>query len=391
MKNGGLAPYILVSFLIHAGVLFGIGQFLKLPAEEMESTKLIPVEIVVAKEESPASESEPASGELILPDKALQEKSRIITKTSAGPPADRSAALIPKSGEGAPSTTMARMAMADVNAEAPAGEETGSKPMLLASIFIPPQVFPVSPSMPAASHRLAVKIPEVLVETPTVPAPAVSQRPAKVASPMPGNRPTVEPVFEMPPFASEHHDEPRLTLNTNPALRDVPRVPETKSIASRPVILASQQSPAQISPADPTTPATSLLLDVKKPVVPIEAKAEAIPEHPGSLKKIETPLTSPLRLENPAIESNPAPRESNHEPVLMVSTLQIGSDPNGAQVYVDGMLSGVTPLDMKLPVGKHEVRLALPKYYDWQAQIELTEKNQVQPIFFRLLPVESAN
>ena len=58
---------------------------------------------------------------------------------------------------------------------------------------------------------------------------------------------------------------------------------------------------------------------------------------------------------------------------------------------MDGMLSGVTPLDMKLPVGKHEVRLALPKYYDWQAQIELTEKNQVQPIFFRLLPVESAN
>jgi len=75
----------------------------------------------------------------------------------------------------------------------------------------------------------------------------------------------------------------------------------------------------------------------------------------------------------------------------MVSTLQLGSDPNGAQVYVDGLLSGKTPLDMELPVGKHEVRLALPEYYDWKAQIELTEKNKALPIFFRLLPVENAN
>jgi len=391
MKQVGLAPYILVSLLVHAGVLFGIGQLLKLPAEELESTKLIPVEVVVAREESPASEPELAYSDLIPPDSALPVKSQVVAKTPASPPVDTLAAPTPKPGEGEPSIPMARMATAGVIAEAPAGEEVESKPMLLASIFIPPQVSPVSPSMPAASARLAAKIPEILVETQTVHAPADSQRPAKVATPLSGNRPAVEPVFEMAPLASERHHEPRLTLNTNPALRDVPRVPEAETIASRPVILASQLFPAQIAPADPSTPSTSSLLDVKMTAVPIEAKAETISAHPGSLKKIETPLTSPLHRENPAAERNPPPSESTYKPVLMVSTLQFGSDPNGAQVYVDGMLSGITPLDMELPIGKHEVRLTLPKYYDWKAQIELTEKNQSLPIFFRLLPVESSN
>jgi len=391
MQRVGLAPYILVSFLVHAGVLFGIGQFLKLPAEEMESAKLIPVEIVVAREAFPASEPELASSDLIATDKAQQVKSQIITKTPAAPPADTLAAPIPKPGESEPSVSMGRTETAGAIAEASAGEAADSKPMLLASIYIPPVLSPVSPSMPAASARVAVKIPEVLVETQAEPAAADSQRPAKVATPLPGKRPAVEPFFEMPPPASEHHDEPRLTLKTNPALKVVPSLPEAETIASRPVILASQLSHAQISPADPLTPSTSSPLDVKMTAAPIEAKAEPVPARPGPLKKIETPLTSPLRRENPAAGRNPAPKERNHKPALMVSTLQLGSHPNGAEVFVDGFKGGTTPLDMELPLGKHEVRMALPEYYDWEAQIELTEKNRTQPIFFRLLPVESAN
>jgi len=391
MKNGGLAPYILVSFLIHALALFGVYQFLKLPAKELKSTKLIPVELAVVREESPASESKLAPGEFILPRKALQAKNQVIIKTPEGRSADTLTAPTPKSGKNEPSVPMARMATSGVLAEAPAGEKAGSKPMMLASINIPAQVSPASPSMPGASARLTVKIPEVLVETSTVSTPAVSHRPVKVVTPLPGKPPAVEPVFEISPLASEHHDEPRLTFNTNPALRNVPRVPEAETIASRPVILASQLSPAQISAADPSTPSSSSLLNVKITAVPIEAKAEVTPVHPGSTKKIESPLTSPLHPENSAADPTPAPRESNYKPMLMVSTLQLGSDPNGAQVYVDGLLSGVTPLNMELPVGKHEVRLALPEYYDWKAQIELTEKNRTLPIFFRLLPVESAN
>ena len=74
--------------------------------------------------------------------------------------------------------------------------------------------------------------------------------------------------------------------------------------------------------------------------------------------------------------------------MLTVSTLNVKSQPNGAQVYVNGLLIGETPLTWELPVGKHEVRLALPDYYDWKAQIELTEEHKALPVFFRLLPVK---
>jgi hypothetical protein len=282
MKNGGLAPYILVSFLIHAGVLFGAHQFLKLPTEELESTELIPVEVVVMREGSPAFEPELAPGERLGPKKALPVKSQIITKTTAGPSADTIAKPLPKAVGGDPSVTIAGMPTTGFMAEPLAGEGTDSKPMLLASQISPARVSPLSPSRPAESARLEVKLPTVL----------------------------------------------------------------------------------------------------------IEAKAPAIPTHPRSPQMVETPLTSRLRREDPAVEHRPAPRESTYEPVLMASILQLSSHPSGAQVYVDDLLSGVTPLDMELPLGKHEVRLLLPKYYDWKAQIELTEKNKTLPIFFRLLPVE---
>jgi hypothetical protein len=129
-------------------------------------------------------------------------------------------------------------------------------------------------------------------------------------------------------------------------------------------------------------------LDVRIAAVPIEAKAATIPPYPQSPQKIETLLASRRPSEDFAAGHQPIPREGTHEPVLMVSTLQLQSQPNGAQVYVNGMLIGETPLDRELPLGKHEVRLALPDYYDWKAQIELTETRKTLPIFFRLLPVE---
>lgn len=333
MIKDRLTPYILVSFLIHAGALFGAHQFLKLPTEELESIELIPVEVIVVREESPAFQPEFAPGDRIWPERALQVKSRIITKTAAGLSADAIATPLPKTVRGEPKVAIAGMATTGFIAEAPAGEGADSKPMLLASKIIPVQVSPVYPSTPAESARLEVKIPEVLVEAQAEPTPANPQKPEKVATPVPGGRPVIRPVIEKPSLASERHDEPRLTLNTNPTLRDVPRVPEAETTAGKPVILASQLSPAQLSPA--------------------------------------------------------VPRESTYEPVLRVSTLQLSSYPSGAQVFVDGMPGGETPLDIELPIGKHEVRLALPEYYDWKAQIELTEKNRALPIFFRLLPVES--
>jgi hypothetical protein len=235
---------------------------------------------------------------------------------------------------------------------------------------------------------MEVKIPAVLVEAEAKLTPADSETPQRVATPLPGTRPAAEPVFEPPLVATERHDESRLKLNSNPTLSDVPRALELETIAGKPVILASQISPLQLSPANPSPPTRSSPSDVRMPAVPIEAKAATIPAYPRPSQKIETPLASRRPRENLAAEHQPIPREGTYEPALMVSMLKVQSQPNGAQLYVNGMLIGETPLAWELPLGKHEVRLALPDYYDWEAQVNLTERNQLLPIFLRLIPVE---
>jgi len=50
-------------------------------------------------------------------------------------------------------------------------------------------------------------------------------------------------------------------------------------------------------------------------------------------------------------------------------TVNLETTPPGAKVYVDGRLVGNAPLDLSLPIGKHEMRVDLEGYYDWAAQV----------------------
>ncbi|PIV22652.1 MAG: S-layer protein, partial [Deltaproteobacteria bacterium CG03_land_8_20_14_0_80_45_14] len=66
--------------------------------------------------------------------------------------------------------------------------------------------------------------------------------------------------------------------------------------------------------------------------------------------------------------------------------LKVGSSPEGAQVFVDGMFKGRAPIKLGLPIGKHEVRLTLPDHYDWEAQVQLSEESET-PLSVRLIPI----
>ena len=66
--------------------------------------------------------------------------------------------------------------------------------------------------------------------------------------------------------------------------------------------------------------------------------------------------------------------------------LKIDSAPLGAQIFVDGAFKGKTPLELNVPKGKHEVRLTLPDYYDWEAQVQAEEKGDT-PLLVRLIPI----
>ena len=56
--------------------------------------------------------------------------------------------------------------------------------------------------------------------------------------------------------------------------------------------------------------------------------------------------------------------------------LSVESAPGGAQVFIDGNFQGKTPLRLSLPLGKHEIRLSLARYFEWKAQVDLTADNQ---------------
>ncbi|MEW6600784.1 MAG: serine/threonine-protein kinase [Nitrospirota bacterium] len=58
------------------------------------------------------------------------------------------------------------------------------------------------------------------------------------------------------------------------------------------------------------------------------------------------------------------------------AVLKVESTPAGAQVFIDGNFKGKSPAVIELPAGKHEVRLTLTGHYDWEAQVQLQEKEE---------------
>ncbi|MBW2369599.1 MAG: PEGA domain-containing protein [Deltaproteobacteria bacterium] len=79
----------------------------------------------------------------------------------------------------------------------------------------------------------------------------------------------------------------------------------------------------------------------------------------------------------------------NHrdEQAPLPTTLNVTSNPDGAQVFLAGELKGSTPLKLDLDRGKYEVRISLPNYYEWEAQVRLIKRGEM-PLYVRLVPRE---
>jgi serine/threonine-protein kinase len=85
--------------------------------------------------------------------------------------------------------------------------------------------------------------------------------------------------------------------------------------------------------------------------------------------------------EMPISEPFEAPKP---EPAVLV----INSEPEGAQVYVNGEFKGKTPTELSLPMGKYEVRLNLPDHLEWEGQIDLDTPGQRPSLH---IPLRSLN
>lgn len=81
------------------------------------------------------------------------------------------------------------------------------------------------------------------------------------------------------------------------------------------------------------------------------------------------------------------PPTQPEKPRIVLPVLNVTSNPNGAQVFLDGILKGNTPLKLDLPGGKYEVRVALQDYYEYEAQVQLQDSGEGQ-VFARLIPKE---
>lgn len=71
---------------------------------------------------------------------------------------------------------------------------------------------------------------------------------------------------------------------------------------------------------------------------------------------------------------------------VVTTLVKVESMPEGARVFVDGEFKGTAPLRAPLPVGKREVRLTLPDFHEWEAQVELKEGEEM-PLRIRLIPI----
>lgn len=108
-----------------------------------------------------------------------------------------------------------------------------------------------------------------------------------------------------------------------------------------------------------------------------QMQANTLPDNSAN----STPLPKPAQTHVPA--------ETIAKPATLpkvFATIKINSVPDKALIYVNKDLKGKTPLNLKLPLGIHELRLSFPEYFEWQAQLQLSEETDV-PLLIQLVPM----
>ena len=87
------------------------------------------------------------------------------------------------------------------------------------------------------------------------------------------------------------------------------------------------------------------------------------------------------------VEAAATPASVQEQVQPQAATLRISSEPLGATVFVDNGEKGPTPLDVPLPLGKHELRLSMPGFLEWEAQVDLDTLGET-PLHITMRPVE---
>ena len=76
----------------------------------------------------------------------------------------------------------------------------------------------------------------------------------------------------------------------------------------------------------------------------------------------------------PAVTTPSSPPGRLSEPF---GTVTVSSDPDGADVYLDGKFIGNTPAVIEIPAGEHAVRLTYSNRVDWERAVEILKDSQL--------------
>jgi len=104
------------------------------------------------------------------------------------------------------------------------------------------------------------------------------------------------------------------------------------------------------SPAPPAAPAA-----------PTASPAASVPASTSSSNTVAPAPSSPASAPSPGA----APASTDE-----LASVQLSSDPNGADIAIDGSYVGNTPTLIKLKPGPHSIRMTLPGYSPWERSIE---------------------
>jgi PEGA domain len=119
-----------------------------------------------------------------------------------------------------------------------------------------------------------------------------------------------------------------------------------------------------LSSVTPATPGTGPTAPTSAPNA---APSPAPNAAPGAPESAPSPTSTPAPPPNaaPTGSSTVVPSGSDE-----VASVQLSSDPTGAEITIDGSYVGNTPSLIKLKPGTHLIRMTLPGYAPWERSIE---------------------
>jgi serine/threonine-protein kinase len=100
------------------------------------------------------------------------------------------------------------------------------------------------------------------------------------------------------------------------------------------------------------------------------------------------PLDQATHTDPPVAEKvTPAALQEQVQVQPQAAMLRISSEPVGAMLFVDNGEKGSTPLNVPLALGKHELRLSMPGFLEWEAQVDLDTPGET-PLHITMRPVK---